>query len=141
MVVWLKLKIRSKIKNNEVIVNGLVNSGYETESPEILVDSKIAKELGYYPKFPKETSIETYTMAGSTEIKLIHIKNAVTVQVLTEDRPSSEVSSDLVISEKESDVLISDKLASKLSIVLLDIGGGIWCFKDEIGKKARKSAT
>ena len=52
-----KTKIRSKIKNNEVIVNGLVNSGYETESPEILVDSKIAKELGYYPKFPKETSI------------------------------------------------------------------------------------
>ncbi|MHA1582882.1 MAG: hypothetical protein ACTSYM_10390 [Candidatus Baldrarchaeia archaeon] len=51
MVVWLKLKIRSKIKNNEVIVNGLVNSGYETESPEILFDSKIAKELGYYPNF------------------------------------------------------------------------------------------
>jgi len=71
-----KTKIRSKIKNknNEVIVNGLVNSGYETESLEILVDSKIAKELGYYPKFPEETSIAIYTMAGSTEIKLIHIK-------------------------------------------------------------------
>jgi len=41
-------------------------------------------------------------MAGSTEIKLIHIKNAVTVQVLTEDRSSSEVSSDLVISEKRA---------------------------------------
>lgn len=125
MVVWLKLRIKSKIKGSEVIEKGLVNSGYEAEAPEILVDSKIAKELGYYPKFPEGASIKTYTMAGSTEIKFIHIKDAVTVQVLTEDISSGEVSSDLVISEKESDILISDKLASKLNIVLLDIGEGI----------------
>jgi len=43
MVVWLKLKIRSKIKNNEVIVNGLVNSGYETEVQKFSSIAKLQK--------------------------------------------------------------------------------------------------
>jgi len=41
MVVWLKLKIRSKIKNNEVI--GLVNSGYETEVQKFSSIAKLQK--------------------------------------------------------------------------------------------------
>lgn len=44
-----------------------------------------------------------------------------------------------MISERADEVLLSDKLVSKLGIVLLDIGEGIWCFKDEIGKTVRRS--
>ena len=45
----------------------------------------------------------------------------------------------MIISEKEEEILVSDKLSSKLGIVLLDIGEGLWCFRDEIGEKVRKS--
>jgi len=34
---------------------------------------------------------------------------------------------------------LSDKLVSKLGIVLIDIGEGLWCFKDELGKIVRRS--
>jgi len=44
-----------------------------------------------------------------------------------------------VIAERAEEPLISDKLASKLGIVALDLGEGLWCFRDEIGKVARRS--
>jgi len=44
-----------------------------------------------------------------------------------------------VISDRVDEVLISDKLAGRLGIVALDFAEGLWCFKDEVGGKVRKS--
>mgnify|MGYP000701642243 CR=1 FL=1 len=44
MVVRVKLKIKSK--KGEVITKALINSGYESEEPEILVPVNIARNLG-----------------------------------------------------------------------------------------------
>lgn len=137
MAVRIKLKIKSK--RGEVVTKALVNSGYESEEPEILVPVSIAKNLGLYPKLLAESSIESYRVAGGREEKFIFTRKAVEVKVITEDRTSPEVSCNLLISEMEDEVLISDKLSSKLRIVLLDIGEGLWCFRDELGKKTRKS--
>jgi len=35
--------------------------------------------------------------------------------------------------------LISDKRTGGLGVVALDLAEGLWCFKDEIEKKARES--
>jgi len=137
MVVRVKLKIKSK--RGEVIIKALINSGYESEEPEILVPVNIARNLGLYPKLPTGASVEVYKVAGGGKERFISIKKAVNVQIVTEDRSSEEVPCNLIISEKEEEILVSDKLSSKLGIVLLDIGEGLWCFRDEIGEKVRKS--
>ncbi|WP_202908713.1 hypothetical protein [Vulcanisaeta sp. EB80] len=41
--------------------------------------------------------------------------------------------------QKADEALLSDKLVSKLGVVLIDIGEGLWCFKDELGKIVRRS--
>ena len=45
----------------------------------------------------------------------------------------------VVISDRADEPLISDKLAGALGIAVLDFAEGLWCFRDEIGVKARKS--
>ncbi len=35
-------------------------------------------------------------------------------------------------------VLSNDKLLWRLGIVIIEAGEGIWCFRDEIGKKERR---
>ena len=46
---------------------------------------------------------------------------------------------DLVIAEGAEEPLISDKLADALKIVAIAIRGGLWCFRDELGAKIRRS--
>jgi len=45
----------------------------------------------------------------------------------------------MVIAEKAEEPLISDKLAGRLGIVTIDIGEGLWCFRDEMGRVVRRT--
>lgn len=47
--------------------------------------------------------------------------------------------SKIELSGVEVSAVISDKLAGKLSIVALDFAKGLWCFRDELSSKTRKS--
>ena len=59
--------------------------------------------------------------------------------VLENDREVGGVTAHVAVSDKADEALLSDKLISRLGIVLLDIGEGLWCFKDELGRVSRKS--
>ena len=65
------------------------------------------------------------------------VKKGLTVSVITEDKSSSEIECDAVISHFDREVLINDKLCDALGIVLLTPGSGIWRFIDE--DRSRKS--
>ncbi len=139
MAIRLRLKLKSVV-DREVEVIALVNSGYETAKPELLVSANIAQTLGLYPLLPRGAEVKEYVLADGSRTKLIRIPSAVEVRVVTEDRVSDPVTCDLVIAEAAEEPLISDKLADALKIVAIAIGEGLWCFRDEIGKKIRKSA-
>ena len=68
----------------------------------------------------------------------MRLREAGEVEVLAEGRSSQPVRCDLVVSEGEDELIISDKLASKLGIVIIDPGEGVWCFRDELGKRERR---
>ncbi|MCK4474282.1 hypothetical protein KAU30_00460 [Candidatus Bathyarchaeota archaeon] len=61
--------------------------------------------------------------------------------VLTEDRESRGVLSDIVICHTEVEILIGDKLAGKMNLVIEDPGEGIWRFKGDSLDKKRRSET
>lgn len=119
-------------------VIALLNSGYETLKPEILLPISIARELKLFPP-PTTAIVKEYTLADGSTIHLIKISRAVKASVLEDDRIVGPVEADAVISEGAEEPLISDKLASKLNIAVLDFGEGIWCFRDEVGKRERKT--
>jgi len=139
MAVRLKLRV-SRGRSRGVELIALVNSGYETETPELLVPPWVAEELGLYPRLPRGSEVRDYVLADGSRTKLIRIRSAVEVRVITEDRISEPSECDIVIAEGAEEPLISDKLADALKVAIIAVGEGLWCFRDEVGRKLRKSA-
>jgi len=135
------LRIRLLRGDKSIEVVALVNSGYETLEPEILVSHNIAEELSFYPQLPAGAMVKEYRLADGSTTKLLRLMKAVNIYVVEEDRIVGPVEASLVIGERVEEPLISDKLAGRLGIVALDFGEGLWCFRDEVGKITRKKAT
>ncbi len=138
MAIRLRVKL-SSIMGKTTVAKALVTTGYETQEPEVLIPRGVAEDLNLLPKLPSGSEVRNYVLADGTVTRLILIPNAVQVWVLENDREVGGITAHAVVSERADEVLLSDKLVSKLGIVLLDIGEGIWCFKDEIGKTVRRS--
>ena len=49
VAIRVKLRIKSLRSNREVISSALVNSGFEAETPQLLIPRKLAVELGLWP--------------------------------------------------------------------------------------------
>ena len=60
----VRVKIRIRYANNLVDVIGLVNTGYETDIPEVLIPLDVAERLGLWPRLPENTIVETYRTAS-----------------------------------------------------------------------------
>ena len=135
----IRLRLRLTREGKSVEVTALVNSGYETLEPEVLAPPDVARSLSLYPQLPQGALVREYRLADGSTSKLIKIPKAISVYAVEEDRAVGPVESSLVIAERAEEVLISDKLAGRLGIVALDFGEGLWCFRDEVGKVARRS--
>ncbi len=134
MVVRVRLRIR---RNDKVIdTSALANSGYEAETPQLLIPIKLAQLLNLWP--PKGESETVFETAGGP-LRVWIVPKACKIKVITEDTESPEVIVDIVISPLADEVLLSDKLISELQIALEDVGRGIWRFRWEPKEKVRYS--
>jgi len=138
MAIRVRVKL-SSMMGKVTIIKALVTTGYESQEPEILIPRSVAEELGLLPKLPSGSEVRNYVLADGTVTRLIFIPSAVKVWVVEGDREVGGVEAHVTVSERADEVLLSDKLASKLGIVLLDIGEGLWCFRDELGRTVRRS--
>ena len=137
MAVRVKLKIKA-LKgetSRELLSSVLVNSAFESDTPEIILPLALASSLGLYPKLPEGTTVERYEVAGGGSLDSYLIRDGVEVQVVTEDRVSDPTIINCAIISGEKEVLMSDKLISKCAIVIKDAGEGIWYFGDESIKR------
>ncbi len=136
----LRLRIRIERIDSGVSteVIGIANSGFVGLEPEILVPMHIANALRLQEV--GEPEVYTKITGDGREVDLLRYREAVKVYVVAEDRIEGPVVSSVLVSPRARYVLLNDKLLSKLRIVLIDFGEGIWCFRDELGKKERRSA-
>ncbi|OYT47617.1 MAG: hypothetical protein B6U85_04830 [Desulfurococcales archaeon ex4484_42] len=128
MAVRVKLRIKSKASGKEVVTSALVNSGFEAETPQLLIPRALASTLGLWPPPPEAYLVEVGTAGGPVRNYLVPKAAEVTVE--TKDRRVGPVVCDVMISSIEYEVLISDKLGGELGIVILDLRGK-WRFSDE----------
>ncbi|MEL9998121.1 MAG: hypothetical protein QXH99_06490 [Sulfolobales archaeon] len=131
----VRIKLRLRYCGKVLETSALVNTGFETPNPQILLPIKVAERLSLWPELPKDTLVEIYDTAGGP-VRVYRVRNAVNVEI---PERGISVIADSVISHTEVEVLISDKLADELMIVIERPGEGIWRFRDEnILRKSEK---
>lgn len=130
MGIRVKIDVQSVLSPWRLELSAPLNSGFETESPEILVPTRVAEILGFLPQLPQGTLIKAYETAGGI-VKMYSLKDAVKVQVVTEDRKSALITCTIVISEIEREAILSDITIGRLGIVLESLDVGHWRFKGE----------
>lgn len=135
MVVRVRLRI---VKNDKVIeTSALANSGYEAETPQLLIPIKLAQILNLWP--PKTSFEETEYETAGGPLRVWISPRTCKVSVIVEGVEAPEVIADIVISPIANEVLISDKMISELQIALEDVGRGLWRFRWEPKEKVRRS--
>ena len=139
MAVRVKIKVDSTVGKTLKTV-ALVNTGFETLKPQLLLPIKAAEELSLWPNLPTEAKIEIYDTAGGP-MRVYIIPDSAWVSILAEERESEKILSDIVISHTEVEVLISDKLAGQLKLAIEDPAEGIWRFRDDSLGKTRMSES
>jgi hypothetical protein len=137
VAVRIRLRIRSRTTGRELRAVALVNSGFETVKPQLLVPIKVAELLGLWPQIPRDYTVKDYmTAGGPARMHVLADEVEVSVDVECSANP---VISDLVISPFEEEILVSDKLAGKLGIVVYDFAEGIWRLQTDPEAVRRRS--
>ena len=131
MGVRVRLKIRSR--RAEVVTSALVNSGFESSELEIILPPTLASILE-----ERKIAVVEYRIAGGGCMSGVRI-GELRVKLVLEDRETEEVTAVGTMLPGEEEVFISDRLASALGIVILDPYEGLWCLRDELGRKTRRS--
>ncbi|MBS7626805.1 hypothetical protein KEJ51_07215 [Candidatus Bathyarchaeota archaeon] len=134
----VRVKIRINFDGKELETSALVNTGFETDQPEILLPARLAELLDLYP--PKAGSLlQEYSVVGGTTA-VIKSPEKINVQLSIEDRKTGSVEATALISDREDEVLISDSLASELRISIEDAKEGLWRLRDESVEKVRSTS-
>jgi len=127
--VGVRVRVRLRYGSSSVDVTALVNTGYETDVPEILVPVDVAERLGLWPKLPEGTLVETYRTASGL-MRVYRVRGA-RASLLVEGSEVGDVDVYVVISEYTDETLISDQLTSELGIVIEDPAKGLWRLRGE----------
>lgn len=128
----VRVKVRVRYGENDVVTVALINSGYESEMPEIHIPIPLARKLGLSLE---RLRAERYRVVGAETTT--YILDYVEVKVVTEDRESSWVRARAVSVPGEPEVLLSDALIEELGINIVKPKSGLWKFIDE--KELRRS--
>jgi len=133
----VRLRLRIKVGDRVVEAIALLNSGYEAPTPQLLIPTSLAYELGLWPPI-NAIDVELDT-AGGTLRAWLYPRIAM-VKVLAGDVESREVLTDIIVSPLADEPLISDMLAEELGIAVESFGRGLWRFRWEPLDKLRRSA-
>jgi len=125
----VRVRIKVKYGSTSLDLVALVNTGYETDVPELLVPVSVAGSLGLWPKLPDNTIVETYRTASGL-MRVYRVEGA-HVSLLVGGSEEKSVKAYIVISEYTDEALISDQLASELGIVIEDPAKGLWRLRGE----------
>lgn len=132
----VRVKVRLRRGSRAVETSALVNSGFESEEPEIVVPPALAQAIGLEPS----AEVSSYSVAGGGLASAFRAKGPLTVRLVLGDAETGEVDAVASIMPGESEVIISDRLAHELGIVILDPYTGEWCLRSELGSRVRRSA-
>jgi len=104
MAVRVRLGIRRGGRVLEAVA--LVNSGYEADTPQLMIQAGLARKLNLWP--PPEAREDVFETAGGP-LRVWILRRAARVRVAASDASSREVDVDIVLSPPANEPLIFAK--------------------------------
>ncbi len=132
MVLRLRVRICFRSKCAEGL--GIANSGFVGEVPEVVIPESMAKELlpeGY------SLTLVSKVLANGTQTYLPRTVDTLDLYLITEDRIEGPIKVYAYI-VKCNFILLNDSTLSALRIAIIDPKEGLWCFRNELGKRIRR---
>jgi len=132
----VRVRLRVRGRTGQAELPALVNSGFEADEPQLILPVEVAQELGL---LGEARMLEAFEVAGGGRALGYRITRPVEVELVLEDREPIRVEALVTVMPGEEEAVMSDFLSSELGIVILDARRGLWCLRDEIGRKERRS--
>jgi len=133
----VRVRVELRRGDKEVETSALANSGYESETPQVLMPIRVAELLSLWPP-TKDVEESVFETAGGP-LRVWIVPRAVKVKVVVPDVDTQHVDADAVVSPMADEVMLSDKMISELGLALEDVGRGYWRFSWEPKESTRRS--
>ena len=129
----LRLRIRICYSNKCIDSIGIASSGFVGREPEITLPHALANEL---LKDVSTTLVEKVLADGSKTF-VPRTTSKLDLYLVADDRTEGPVKVYAYITRSRV-ILLNDATLSALKVVIIDPFEGLWCFRDEIGKRERR---
>ena len=124
----IRVKIRILAGRASATTSALLNSGFESDAPDLCVPLKLAKALGLWPP-PAFISEEVDTAGGTTSIYVLDVESR--VQLLVGEEVRRDIPCNLLVDPHIDEALLCDYLIDELGIVPLSFRKGTWRHVDD----------
>jgi len=132
MVLRLRVKICRGGKCVEGV--GIANSGFAGDEPEITLPRALAREL--LGEGLSLTLVER-VLADGSRVALARTTERLDVYLVAEGEVRGPVRARAYVVGGQL-ILLNDCLLSALRVVIIDPRDGIWCFREELGRRERR---
>ncbi len=123
----VRVKVKLESVKSKVETAALLNTGFTSMEPEILLPRKLAEKMSLWPP-PENSTLETLDTAGGEVLSYV-IPKSVEVAVETRNGFSKSVKCNVIVSTHEKEVLLSDALMEELGIEIISPKTGVWRVK------------
>jgi len=134
--VGVRVKVKIEANDRSIITSALVNSGFESTSPDIIVPMGLAEKLGLWP--PTEVESEEALTAGG-QVTLYLVKRNARISIICGNEVRKVIKGNLIVNPHVDEVLLSDYVIDELGIVVISFRRGLWRHETDELEKVRES--
>ncbi|RLE48049.1 MAG: hypothetical protein DRJ31_07955 [Candidatus Methanomethylicota archaeon] len=118
----VRVKVKITVDDKSIVTSALINSGFESETPDICIPIELARQLKLWPS-EKVEPIETNTAGGQATVYAI---GKAKLQLLANSETKAEINCNLVMNPHIDEVLLSDYVTDELGITVISFKKGLW---------------
>ncbi|ABL78858.1 hypothetical protein [Thermofilum pendens] len=132
----IRVRVRIVVGERSLETSALLNSGFESDEPDVCIPVALARRLGLWP--PQEVRGEDAFTAGG-EVTLYVLSAQARIQLLAGGEVKSEAACVLVVNPYVDEVLLSDYVMDELGVVALSFRRGLWRHASDPPSTVRES--
>ncbi len=124
----VRVRVRIEGPDGRVLESvALLNGGFDTRDPHILLPGEAARKLFPHPMKGKRITART----ADHEATMTRPVDALVMRVLSDDREGPAVACRALVAPHADEILLSDSAIDAVGVGIRSFGGGLWQFVGE----------